>query len=123
MAEAATPKSNGYDRDQLKSYLDRIDNVHAEIASTMGAAMRECKTLRDDIKDIYAEAKDKGIPMKAMKAEVKLRALDRDKAKVVAGLDEDDADSLERIQEALGDFASMPLGEAALKAAKSAAAN
>lgn len=117
MAQAATP-TNGFNQEQLKSYLDRIANLQEEISSTMGTAMRECKTLRDDIKDIYTEAKDKGIPQKALKAEAKLRALDRAKANVIAGLDQEDEESLEQIQEALGDFASSPLGEAVLKAAK-----
>lgn len=121
MAEAAKP-TNGYDSDQVKSYLDRIANLKEEIASTMGSAMRECKSLRDDIKDIYAEAKANGIPLKALKAEVKLRELDQEKAKIIAGLDEEDESSLEQIQEALGDFASSPLGEAVLKAARERAA-
>lgn len=123
MAQAAKPaRTNGFDPEQLKGFIDRIENCETEIGSTMGAAMRECKTLRDDIKEIKTEAKDKGIPVKALNAELKLRALDRDKAKVVAGLDEEAADSLEAIQHALGDFASMPLGEAAVKAAKDARA-
>jgi uncharacterized protein (UPF0335 family) len=117
MAQTAQP-TNGFDRSQLESFINRVEGLEEEIASTMGTAMRECKVLRGDIKDVYAEAKDKGIPMKALKAEVKLKRLDREKAKVIAGLDQEDEQSLDAIQDALGDFASSPLGEAVLKAAR-----
>src|SRR5690348_13404687 len=106
MAQAASPsKSNGFDADKLQGYIGRIEDIETEISSTMGAAMRECKTLRDDIRDVVTEAKDAGIPVKALKAELKLRALDRDKAKIVARLDQEDEQSLEAIQSALGEFA------------------
>lgn len=119
MAQAAEPgQTNGFDKDVLKAFVDQIDGLKDEISSTMGTAMRECKGYRDDIRDVYASAKDKGIPIKALKAEVALRDLDRQKAKIIAGLEDDDEQSLEKIQEALGDFASSPLGEAVLKEAR-----
>lgn len=121
MAREAKPAGNGFNVELLKGFIGRVENLEEEIASTMGTAMRECKTLRDDIKEVLIEAKDNGIPVKALKAELRLRKLDRDKAKVVAGLEQDDADTLELIQEALGDFASSPLGAAALKAAEARA--
>lgn len=113
MAQTAAP-TNGFDGNLLNSYLDRIDNVEEEIASIMGKAMAEAKSLRGDIKEIYGEAKDKGIPVKALKTEHRLRSLDRQKSEIVEGLDDEDRDSLEAIQAALGDFASLPLGGAAL---------
>lgn len=117
MAREAKPAGNGFNVELLKGFIGRVENLEEEIASTMGTAMREVKTLRDDIKEVLTEAKDNGIPIRALKAELKLRKLDREKNKVVAGLEQDDADTLELIQEALGDFASSPLGAAALKAA------
>ena len=122
MAAPAKP-SNGFKQDELKSFLDRIDNLKEEIGSVMGTAMRECKELRSDIKDVFTEAKDRGIPMKALKAEAALRDLDRQKAKVIAGLEQEDEESLEQIQHALGDFASSPLGDAVLKRARERAAS
>jgi uncharacterized protein (UPF0335 family) len=113
MATQAKP-GNGFDKDKLKEYIKRVEAVEEEIASDTGTFMAGVKDLRKDIKEIYAEAKDNGIPMKSLKAEVKLRRLDRDKAKIVAGLEEEDRESLEMIQAALGDFASSPLGKATL---------
>lgn len=116
MAAPAKP-TNGFDQDKLKGYIDRVENIKSEIASETGAFMKGIRELKDDIKDILTEAKDQGVPMKALKAELKLRDLDREKDKVVAGLEDDDAESLEQIREALGEFASLPLGRAALERA------
>jgi len=110
--------SNNFKASELKAFINRIENVDTEIASVTGSFMSEVKGLKEDKKEIFAEAKDHGIPLKALKAELKLRALDRDKAKVVAGLEEDDRETLEMIQDALGDLASTPLGSAALKQAE-----
>lgn len=117
MAKEAKPgMTNGYDGNKISSFLDRVKNLEEEIASIMGGAMAEAKQRRSDIKDIYAEAKDAGYPMKPLKAEARLRKLDRDKAKVVAGLEQDDLETLEQFQTALGPLASTPLGEAAISA-------
>ena len=48
--------------DTLKSFVDRIENLEAEK-----------KTYADDIREVYAEAKDKGIDVKALRAVIKLR--------------------------------------------------
>lgn len=116
MAQQAAP-TNRISPEVLKGFIGRIENIDKEIASETGSFMSTVRGLRDDKKDVFAEAKDKGIPVKALKAELKLRALDRDKAKVVAGLEEDDRETLEQIQEALGDLASTPLGAFATKSA------
>lgn len=113
--------SNSFKPAELKEFIRRIESVDQEIASETGTFMAAVKGLKADIKEIYVEAKDRGIPLKALKAEIKLRKLDRDKAKVVAGLEEDDRESLEDIQEKLGDLASTPLGSAAMKAAEARA--
>lgn len=124
MAQAAQPTmTNGFDGDKLRSFIDRVENINDDIASETGTFMKTVQDMKKDIKNILVDAKTEGVPVRALKAELKLRKLDRDKAKVVAGLEENDAESLEQIQEALGDFASSPLGEATLKAAQEARAN
>lgn len=117
MASSAKP-TNGFKKSELKAFIDRVETVEDKIASETGEFMASVKGKRGDIKDILVEARESGIPMKALKAELKLRALDRNKAKVVAGLEQDDRDTLEAMQEALGDFASSPLGAAAIKQAE-----
>lgn len=123
MAREAQPAGNGFDKKVVQGYIDRVENLKEEIASIMGTAMNEAKSLHEDIAEVFKEAKSNGIPLKALKAQLKLRKLDRDKEKVVAGLDEEDAESLEKIQHALGLLADTPLGGAAMKAAEARGAS
>lgn len=55
-------------KEQLKSIIDRVENVEAEI-----------KTLSDDRSDIYKEAHGNGFDVKALKTIVRMRKQDPDK--------------------------------------------
>lgn len=57
-------------KDQLKSYVERIERLH-----------EERKTISDDIADVYQEARGNGFDVKALKAVVRLRAQDSDERK------------------------------------------
>jgi len=52
-------------KDQLKSIVERIERLE-----------EEKKTLADDIRDVYAEAKGNGFDVKALRTIVKLRKQD-----------------------------------------------
>jgi uncharacterized protein (UPF0335 family) len=117
MAASAKP-TNQFDANKLKHYIHEIEDIKDDIDSETGSFMSTIKGKRNEIKDLIADAKNEGIPTKALKAELKLRDLDRDKAKVVAGLEEAEAETLEQIRSALGDFASLPLGDAVMKRAE-----
>jgi len=97
---------------KAEGYLKRIETLLAEMESAKGTYMAECKERREDIKEIYAEAKDAGVPVKALRGVVKMRALDKKLNAIADGLDEDEAEAYELLCEALG-----PLGAAAAKAA------
>lgn len=56
---------SGVSRDQLCSFVDRIENVEKEI-----------KELQDDRKDIYAEAKGSGFDTKILRKVVAMRKQD-----------------------------------------------
>lgn len=55
----------GVAQDQLRSFIERIENLEAEK-----------KTIADDIKDVYAEAKAVGFDPKIMRRIVSLRKQD-----------------------------------------------
>ena len=57
---------NGVDVKRLTSLIERIENVEAEIAS-----------LKNDVKEIFDEAKSAGFEIKAMKQILKLRKKDK----------------------------------------------
>lgn len=111
----AKPPSNGYDAAKTKSFVSRIENLHAEIATIMGTALNECKTVHADIKLVYDEAKEEaGIPKKALKKVVKARELERKAAAVREDLEAEDQDTFDMIRQALGDLADTPLGQSAM---------
>lgn len=84
-------------RDQLRSYIERIERME-----------EEKKAIADDIKDVYAEAKGNGFDVKAMRAIVRMRKQD------AAERAEHEA-ILECYMAALGMLSDLPLGRAALE--------
>ncbi len=98
-------------------FLKRIEAVMAAMDSRKGEYMSECKSDRQDIKDIIAEAKAGGLSAKALKGLVRYRELEKKQKALSDGLDIDDVSSFEELVEALGDYAGTPLGEAAVRKA------
>ena len=118
MAETDTPtpaKSNGYDPELVKSFVARIVTLQGDLASMKGSYMAECKSVRGDITTVLDEASDKGIPKKALKAVLKIHALE--KQAEAAREDSGAADDIDMIRHALGELADTPLGQAATGAA------
>lgn len=68
--EEASPQigDNSVDRKALLSYIERVENVSGEIDA-----------LTSDRKEIFAEAKSKGLDAKTMRKVIKIRQMDRDK--------------------------------------------
>jgi uncharacterized protein (UPF0335 family) len=97
---------------KAEGFLKRIETLMAEAESAKGTYMAECKERREDIKEVYTEAKDAGVPTKALKGLVKKRTLQRKADAIPDGFDIDEAAAYETLCEALG-----PLGAAAAKAA------
>lgn len=54
-------------RDQLRSIVERVERLE-----------EEKKTIQDDIKEVYAEAKGNGFDVKTLRQVVRLRKQDRD---------------------------------------------
>ena len=57
-------------KDQLKAIIERIERLE-----------EEKKTISDDIRDVYAEAKGNGFDVKALRTIVKMRKEDVDERK------------------------------------------
>lgn len=116
---APAQHGNGFDPERTKQCIDRIEAVLADIESIKGSAMAKCREKHDEIAEIYEEAKTAwGIPKRALKAVVKVRAAERKLKAMREGLEDDDQDSFDQIRHAIGDLADTPLGQAALDAAK-----
>ena len=69
MATAAAAKdeqtAHRFDKDQLKAFVERVERLE-----------EEKKTISDDIRDVYAEAKGNGFDVKSLRTVVRLRKLD-----------------------------------------------
>ena len=61
------PDVGGIAGDRLKSFIERIERLE-----------EERKTLSDDIKEVYAEAKGTGFDTKIMRQLIRLRKMDQD---------------------------------------------
>ena len=71
MATAAAAKEEQpaarFAKDHLKAFVERVERLE-----------EEKKTIADDIKDVYAEAKGNGFDVKALRQIIKLRKQDAD---------------------------------------------
>ena len=74
MATAAAAKDDEsairFGKDQLKAFIERVERLE-----------EEKKTIADDIRDVYAEAKGSGFDVKALRTIVRLRKQDADERK------------------------------------------
>lgn len=87
----------GIAKDQLKSYIDRIENLE-----------NEAKAIRNDIREIYMEAKASGFKSKIMKKCIKLKSVPMEKR--------EEEDRLMELYMTALDFDYTPLGDAAKRA-------
>ena len=73
MATAAAvneePATTRFAKDQLKAFVERVERLE-----------EEKKTISDDIRDVYAEAKGNGLDVKALRTIVRMRKLGRRRA-------------------------------------------
>lgn len=101
--------------EKIQNFVERLDNEDKELLSLRGSYMADCKAVREDIKTIYDEAADAGIPKKSLKAVMKAREAEK-KAKAARDdlADIDLQHKFDAIRRALGDYSETPLGEAAL---------
>jgi uncharacterized protein (UPF0335 family) len=109
-------KSNGYDGDQLRALIGKLEGYEQDLLSEQGAYMNRCRAIRDSIKITFTEAKAAGIPKKILAGHVALRKLERKKEAVVESLQDEEglAEAFDMTASALGDFAALPLGIAAV---------
>lgn len=84
---------------QLKAIVERIERLE-----------EEKKTISDDIRDVYAEAKGNGFDTKILRKLIAMRKLDAQKRAEAEAI-------LETYMQALGMLADLPLGKAAIKRA------
>jgi hypothetical protein len=106
-------QGNGYDQAQLEGFLTEIDAADDKLAELKSNYMNKCKGPQADIAGVLEVAKESGVPMRAFKALVKNRRLNRKIEANAARLGPDDAAEYDKLCSDLGDFIDLPLGRAA----------
>jgi uncharacterized protein (UPF0335 family) len=110
-------RGNGFDPIIAGNFVARIENLYSDIATEKSEFMTRCKSIHGDIKEVLTEAKNAGIPKKALRNVVKQRALLNKVEDIRNDLEGDDQDSFDQLVIALGKFAETGLGAAAVAAA------
>jgi uncharacterized protein (UPF0335 family) len=86
-------------------FLQRVENLLDDLDSKRGTYKAECRVVREDIKAVYGEAKDAGIPVRALRGLVKFRDLERKQDAIADGISEpDEAKIYEHLRDALGEL-------------------
>ena len=110
----------GIDGEQLADFLAKIDAEQARIDAIMAKAQEDCAPMRDEIAKIKKHAAEAGLPKTEFNTVLRARRLDTLRAKVADKLSKDERSNYDLMQEALGEFAELPLGAAAMASAKAA---
>ncbi|MBI1234739.1 MAG: hypothetical protein GC208_09585 [Alphaproteobacteria bacterium] len=123
MAKNAKHKGNGYDLSVVSEIVGRHEELDAECESIMGKARRECQSRRADQKELLQDAEDAhGIPKKVLRAELRIRKQERKLQKTKDEIDDEIVDDVLNLHDQLGEYASTPLGAAAVKKAEASEA-
>jgi hypothetical protein len=92
-------------------FLKRVEDFNEQLESLRGSYMQSCKAVRDQVKEVYVEAKENGVAPRPLKGLVKHRQLTRKQEKIVASMrDDDDVAVFQQLIDTLG-----PLGAAAAR--------
>jgi uncharacterized protein (UPF0335 family) len=113
MAEAG----NGFDHAVVEEMVGKLEGCDADLISEHSSYMNACRQIRQRKKDLYALAKEQGLPQLELKTLVRTRKKDREKLALIEALEQDQRQVFEMLREALGDFGETPLGASALERA------
>ena len=108
--------SNAIDPTTAQRFVGELDRCDEELLTLRGEYMQRCKTVRERKADWMEQAEAAGIPRSGLKVELKRRDLARKIKTLEADAGEEVVETADMIREALGSFADMPLGAAALEA-------
>jgi hypothetical protein len=105
---------NGPTDDQVLELIEIIEAEAGKLVAEKMDYMRRCKPIHEAIADMIDEAvATRGFNKKAVKIKLKQRAYARKASDLEMEIDIEVAAALKHYAEALGDFGSLPLGQAA----------
>jgi uncharacterized protein (UPF0335 family) len=81
--------SNMYDEDQVRSYIEQIEALRGEVATSKSNHMTFARKKGDEEKEVFDDAKANGIPRKVLAKLLKRRELEDKIDKLDDEIDED----------------------------------
>lgn len=105
---------NRANADEMASFIDKFEELEKEVLREKMAYMERCRRIREQQKDLLDDAKSQGLPKNVVKAVAKARELERKSQALMENLEDDQRQIFKDIREALGDYADLPLGAAAV---------
>lgn len=105
---------NRANADEMASFVDKYEELEKEALREKMTYMERCRRIREQQKDLLDDAKGQGLPKNVVKAVVKARDLERKIEALQEELEDDAAQIFKDIRDALGDYADLPLGAAAV---------
>jgi hypothetical protein len=114
--------NNGPTDEMISDVVDLIEGEASKLLAEKMEYMRRCKPIHEHINDIIDDAvAAKQFNKKALKIKLKQRAYERKARDLEDDIDGEVERALTRYSESLGDFGSLPLGQAAVDGFKKAA--
>lgn len=114
MARVLEGGRNRANPSEMASFVDEYEKLEREKLQEKMAYMERCAKISARMKDVLEDAKSQGLKGNVLKSVVKARAYERKAAAIEEALEDDDASDFKDIREALGDYADLPLGAAAV---------
>lgn len=99
--------------------IEGVEALDDKKEKIMMDAMRKCKPLSQEQRDLLDQAGARGLSKRAIRAHLKERKLERKKDAIREKMEPDDQDQLDLLRAFLGQLDGTPLGEAAVAAAES----
>lgn len=100
--------------EEMASFIDKYEQLEQECLREKMAYMERCRRIRQQQKELLDDGKTQGLPKNVVKAVVKARELERKVEALMEELEDDAQQVFKDIREALGDYAELPLGQAAV---------
>lgn len=110
-------QTNAIDPTTAQRFVGELDRCDEELLTLRGEYMQRCKTVRERKADWMEQAADAGLPRAGLKHYLKERKLLAAVSFHRQEAEPEIVETADMIREALGDFAALPLGGAAVEAA------
>lgn len=100
---------------EAASFVDKFEELEDQIGTLRSDFMNKCKAVREQQKELLDDAKSQGIAKKVVKIIAEARRLEQKAKAKLDDLEDDDRALAVDIRKALGDYADLPLGAAAVE--------